>query len=400
MHHVALLIETSIAYGRGLLRGVAQYNREHGSWSTYFQPRGIGDPLPAWLKKWKGDGILARIRDARTADFLRGLNVPLVNLRQNGFDVPVPSVELDHAQVGRTAAEHLASKGLRHFGFVGRPRGEHPGLDARGDAFAAAVYSAGGTQHAFAPPERDPPITWEEEQRLMADWIRKLPKPVGLMAANDEKGLQVLDACRRAGAIVPDDVAVIGVDNDESLCDLTIPPLTSIDVNPDRVGYKAAEMLDQIMNGERLKPTLTLVPPRAVVPRRSTDVLAGEDAAVVDVIRFIRDRAPDPSLRVSDVVEHARVSRTALEPRVKLVLGRTIHQEIERARIERARALLATSDVPIKQVARLSGFSCVQYLTRVFRKATSETPARYRARRRPASGTAPAPIVEMETTAQ
>jgi LacI family transcriptional regulator len=386
MHRVALLIETSGAYGRGLMRGVAQFNREHGTWSTYFEPRGPDDPLPGWLRRWKGDGILARIHTRKVADFLVNLDVPVVNLRTQGFEVPVPSVELDHRLVGRVAADHLLAKGLRSLGFAGRRRGSHRGLDLRGDAFVEAVKEAGFDCHRFAPaPDRrgqDP--DWEHEQRQLAEWIRDLPKPVGVMAANDEKGFQVLDACRRAGVRVPDEVAVIGVDNDESLCDLTIPPLSSIDVNPDRVGYRAATILDAMMNGrtEEVPSEVVLVPPRAVVARRSTDVLASEDPAVVEVLRFIRDHAGESRLRVADVVAHVRASRAAIEPRVKRVIGRTIHGEIERVRLDRVKELLATSDVPIKQVAQLGGFSCVQYLTRVFRKATGETPARYRGRRR------------------
>src|SRR6266567_3791263 len=131
MYHVAILIETSGAYGRGLLRGVAQYHREHSTWSAYFQPRGPDDPLPRWLKRWKGDGILARIRNQRIADFLQKLRAPVVNLRQSGFEVPgVATVDLDHRRVGATGAEHLLSTGLGRFGFVGSRRGVHRGHDA------------------------------------------------------------------------------------------------------------------------------------------------------------------------------------------------------------------------------------------------------------------------------
>ena len=202
------------------------------------------------------------------------------------------------------------------------------------------------------------------------------------MAGNDERGLQVLDACRRAGAVVPDDVAVIGVDNDESLCDLAIPPLTSIDVNAEGIGYEAAALLDRMMSGN--KPARGLKPiriaPRAVVTRRSTDVIASEDEEVNRAVRYIREQAP-AGLQVSGVLAYMGMSRAALQQRMKQITGRTIHQEIQRVRLARVKELLVMSPMTIKQVARLSGFASVQYMTRVFRAGTGETPAKYRGMR-------------------
>src|SRR4051812_17367868 len=254
MFRVAILIETSGAYGRGLLRGVAQFHREHLLWSAYFRPRGSDDPLPRWLKSWRGDGILARIRNQRIADQLLKLKVPVVNLRQSGFGVPgVPTVELDHDRVGVTAAEHLLAKGLASFAFVGSKQGVHGGHDARARAFAHRVAAEGANCAIFKASKDSAggPSPWEQELDQMVQWLKRLPKPAGLMASNDEKGLQILDACRRAGLRVPDEIALIGVDNDQSLCDLAVPPMSSIDVNPERVGYRGAAVLDEIMHGRR-----------------------------------------------------------------------------------------------------------------------------------------------------
>jgi LacI family transcriptional regulator len=179
---------------------------------------------------------------------------------------------------------------------------------------------------------------------------------------------------------VPEQVAVIGVDDDEHLCDLSIPPMTSVDVNAEQIGYAAAELLDRMMAGRKAPARKTLLAPRSVVTRRSTDVLASEDPAVNLAAAFIRERG-GRGLQVPDVTAHVRMSRASLEPRMKRVLGRTIHQEIQRVQLDRVKELLVASPLPIKQIAREGGFSCVQYLTRVFRSATGETPARYRASR-------------------
>jgi LacI family transcriptional regulator len=201
------------------------------------------------------------------------------------------------------------------------------------------------------------------------------------MACNDEKGVEVLTACRQAGVRVPDEVAVLGVDNDEALCDLSLPPMTSIDVNAEQIGHESAALLDRMMSGDAAPPEAVSVPPRGVVARPSTNTLFSGDAEVDRAVAFIRENAARRRLLVSDVTRHVSVSRALLEPRFKRGVGRTIHQEIQRVRLARAKALLVGSALPIKQVAAAAGFASVPYLTRVFHRETGETPAEYRRRR-------------------
>ncbi len=380
MRHVAILIETSRAYGRGLLRGIARYNRERGQWSTYFQPQGLGDPPPPWLASWRGDGILARIDNRGLAEAVARSRLPVVNLRGTLADLPFPFIGSDNEAIARMAAEHLRERGFRHFGFFGFARGYHPGLDLRGDCFRRLLAQSGCACDVLQSPPRRKPRNWEQEQEWLARWIARLPKPVGIMTANDDRGLQVLDACRRAGVTVPDQVAVLGVDNDAYLCALSLPPLSSIDVNSEETGYQAAALLDRLMDGKRPPKRLPQIAPAGVIVRRSTDVLASDDAAVAEAVRCIREHACR-SLSVRELVEFVGVSRTSLEPRFRAVLGRTIHQEIHRVRMERAVVLLTTTDLPIKHIARQTGFKTVQYLTRAFRAATGDTPAAFRRRR-------------------
>lgn len=378
--HVAILIETTGAYGQGLLSGVARYNRELGAWSTYYQPRGIHDSLPPWLKNWRGDGLLARVDTQEVADFLQQLRIPVVNLRAILPGLPFPYVGIDHEKVASLAAEHLIERGFRSFGFVGRRRGTHPGLDLRGDHFLAVVKKTGTTIGRFEVQETTGKTGWEGEQDRMAQWISGLPKPMGIMAANDEKGLQVLDACRRCKVNVPDEVAVIGADNDVAMCDLAIPALTSIDTNAQLIGYTAAALLDDLITSGKPPAPVTLIPPRCVVVRRSTDTTAGDDPDVNQVLRYIRDHACN-SISIADVSRHVGISRTVIQERVKRVIGHTIYEEIERVRLARTIELLLMPHLSIKQVAMKAGFSSTQYLTRVFKNRLGETPAKYRSRR-------------------
>jgi LacI family transcriptional regulator len=375
-HQVALLIEATNAYARGLLHGVAQYNHEHTRWTIYFEPHAPNEPPPNWLKSWKGDGILARITNRRIAKAVLDLGVPVVELRRMIAVRGMPSIGPDNNLVAGLALAHLRARGFRHFGFCGLPLGLDPPMDIRANAFRRCVEEAGGTVSLFNAQRG---VAWQQEQSRIAQWIQSLPKPAGVMACHDDRGLRVLRACASVGVAVPDQVAVIGAGNDDCLCDLSEPPLSTVDLAPQTIGYDAAALLDRLMDGQR-SPTLHIqVPPRGIVTRRSTDVLATDDQAVARAVGFIRGRACD-DIHVADVLKQVRLSRSALEPRLKRVIGRTIHQEIHQVQLDRAKRLLSTTSLPIKQVTVQSGFRTVQYLSRVFRKDTGQAPAAYRKR--------------------
>jgi LacI family transcriptional regulator len=379
MKHVALLIETSSSYGRGLLHGISKYNRAHGRWSTYIRPQGMNDDLPEWLARWSGDGILVRMRGDEVARSLRKVKVPIVNLRSSRPRLPYPCFIVNNAEVVKLAIQHFVDRGLKEFAFCGVARGRNSVLDERADLFQ---------QFLDAEHRRCQMLTlsksagsWEQEQEQISAWIRELPKPVGIMAANDERGLQVLDACRRCEIHVPDQIAVLGVDNDEPLCDLAIPPLASVDVNAEGIGFEAAALLERVMGGDDAEvPDVTEIMPRGVVTRRSTDVIASEDEDVNRAVQYIRQEACN-GLRVLDVLNHTAMSRATLHQRMKNIIGSSVHQEIQRVRLNRAKELLVMSPLRIKQVARESGFASVEYMTRVFRSACGETPLQYRLRR-------------------
>lgn len=381
MRRIALLIETSREFGRGLLRGIARYSQQHGRWVTYCRPHGLGELTYTWLRDWRGDGVIARVANQRMGAAIARLNLPTVNLRGKLAGLPFPYVGVDDVAVARPALEHLLRQGFRHFGFCGYRRRYSAAGDRRCDTFVELARDAGCTAGVCAVSNAEPTAgcemrAWKRDIDIVSRWLRSLPRPVAVMACTDDRGLLVLEACRRIGAVVPDEVAVIGVANDECLCGLSLPPLSSVDLGAETVGYRAAALLDRLIDGGEA-PTRLLVEPRDIVSRRSTDVLAVEDPVAAAALRFIRDHACE-QLRVDDVARHVRLSRSSLKNRLKQVLGCTIHQEIQRTRIANAQRLLANSSMPIKQVAQLAGFSSVQYLTRAFRAAMQQTPSVYR----------------------
>jgi len=379
--HVALLIETSREYGRGLLRGVARYNQQHGPWSIYFKPHGWGDAPPKWLTEWQGHGILARIGNRRMLNALKQTGLPTIDLQGvMGLQEGVPFIGVDNEAVARNAAEHLIDRGFTRFGFVGLPRGEHPHMDERADHFQRIVTDAGHPCDVFEPKRvRGKAQAWEKQQDALAAWLSDLPKPVGVMACHDDMGHQVIDAARRAEVLIPDDVAIVGVDNDEHLCALAATPLSSVDVNPQRIGYDAAAMLHQMMTDPEFTPPTepVYIPPRGVETRRSTEVLAMDDREIAETIRFIREEACN-GISVEDVLQQVPLSRSVLERRFKSLLGRTPKAEIMRVQLDRARQLLTQTELPMQTIAEKSGFSQVKYFCEVFRKKIGTTPGKFR----------------------
>jgi LacI family transcriptional regulator len=374
---VALLIETSRGYGRNLLEGVIRYLREHGPWSVYFQPHGLGVPPPRWLKNWQGDGILVRIDDRPTARAVRQTGLPAVDLR---FSVPgtgLPGVGIDNRAVVQLAFRHLADCGFKRFGFCGLPRERNIWMDLRRDLFQEFVRASGHDCQVYETPARARPSTWEEEQERIADWVAGLPKPIGVMACNDDRGQQVLDACRRVNVLVPDEVAVVGVDNDEILCNLSSPPLSSVDINTLQVGYEAAALLDRLMGGAKAPKEPLFLAPRGVVPRGSTNVLATEDRELAGVIRFIREHACE-GLRLKECLRSTPLSRRELERRVRKLLGRSPKEEITRVQLERAKQLLLETDLPAAAIAEKCGFSQPKYFSQVFHAKVGLPPGAYR----------------------
>ena len=217
------------------------------------------------------------------------------------------------------------------------------------------------------------------EQKRLARWLSRLPKPVGLLAANDQRGRHVLEAARLAGVRVPDELAVIGVDNDEVLCEMSTPSLSSVDLDARRVGFEGAAALDRLMRGKPAPKRPVVIEPLGVIARRSTDVLAIEDDLVVAALRFIRAHNQKP-IRVKDVLDTVSVSRKTLEIKFLRFLGRTPYSEIQRVRLLNVVDLLTRTDWPLKKISAATGFACVQHLHSAFRRLAGMTPTKYRAR--------------------
>jgi len=370
---VALLIESSRAAGRALLCGIARYAHHHGPWSFYWEARGLENPSPSGVAL-DADGVIMRDTGEVEQVLARGLPTVVVCHRHGEMD-GVISVVTDGEVIGRLAAEHLLACGVRHFAFCGYK--DCTWSESRWVSFQRRIAEAGFEATVFRVQAEVTGAPWQDQRPAIARWLRTLPRPIGLMACNDDLGHEVVAACKLAGLSVPDDVAVIGADNDEVVCGLSDPPLSSVHINFEQAGYEAAEILDRLMRRGRGETGRILVRASHVVPRRSTDILAVDDPVLARGLQFIRDHAREPFL-VDDVARAAGISRRALEKRFRRFLRRSILHEIRRVRADQIARMLVETDLPVAEIAQRLGFSDVQHVARYFRAAKQMSPLAWR----------------------
>jgi len=369
---VVLLVESARAAGRALLCGIARYAHHHGPWSFYWEAGGL-ERTSGSFQNLDADGIIMRDTDRLEEVLARGLPAVVVGHRHR--EIPgVANVVTGSHDIGRLGAQHLLSCGLRHFAFCGFK--DCSWSEMRSETFKHVVSLEQLDCAEFGIPIQMAGSSWQDHREAIANWLRKLPRPLGLMACNDDLGHEVIAAAKLANLSVPDDVAVIGVDNDEVVCGLTDPPLSSVAVNFERAGYEAAHVLAALMRGGTT-PSRIVVSPTHVVPRRSTSLLAVEDPNLAKALRFIRDRVLE-SPSVEAVAMAAGISRRALEKRFRDSLGRSVLDEIRRVRTDQIARLLLETELPVAQIAEQLGFADVQHIARYFRSAKSMSPLAYR----------------------
>ena len=378
---VALLIETSNSYAREMLAGIEDFIRAHGPWSVHLGEQGRGDGVPAWFPRWRGDGILARVENARIAAAIEAAGAPVVDLSFAHLIASAPTFTTDNPAIARMAVEHFTERGFQHFAYCGRA--EFGWSRDRGEAFEREVRAAGFHCDVYQQPPRAGNDA-DAETDAIAAWLAALPRPLALLACYDLRGQQVLDACRRAGVAVPEQVAVLGVDNDELLCALAPQPLSSVALSARRGGWLAAEALARLMAGGKVPGKVHFLPPVGVITRQSTDMLAVADPRVAKALRFIREHACE-GIGVADVLRYAPMARRSLEKRMRATIGRSPNEEILRVKLARAQGLLASTDLSLGEVAGRCGFAHTEYLSVAFKREMGVPPGEFR--RRSGTGT-------------
>lgn len=375
---VALLVETSLSSGQDILLGIGQYMGEHTRWAVYQQPHDLAQPPPAWFRDWHGDGIIARLQDSRIVRAVVDKGVPVVDVLGVMREPGIPLVHVDNRAIAEMAAEHLIDRGFANFGYFGL-KDEYWSVE-REEGFVRAVETRGYACQVKLMTRRLLERTqWQPLVNLVAAWLRTLPMPVGIMLCSDVRGLLVREACREVGLVIGEEVALLGVGNDRTLCEMSTPQLSSVEANHVQVGFQAAELLDRMMRGCEAPTSPTLIKPWYVAIRESTDFLGVNDTALAKALHFIRIHCGSP-IGIDDVARYAGVSRSVLQRRFRAQLHRTIHEEIVDARVHRAMELLRLSDLSGDEIAERSGFGYSQNMGRTFRNRFGKSPKVFRRR--------------------
>lgn len=373
---IGLVFSHTLAYCRGVLRGIKHYAETAPHWT--FLPVSPEPQAIRALRSLRPAAVIAHVFSEELAQTLSRLRAPVVNVCGVLPEAPSPRIGVDDHRCGALAAEHLLERGIRHFGFVGHR--DHGYSMRREAGFRERIAPTGASVASYHEPGRRPfdPMgrLWAQD-RAVQRWVRALPRPVGIFAPNDIWGVQLTEVCLRADLQVPEDVAILGVDDDDLLCEFARPSLSSIALPNQRIGYEAARELEGLLRGKKARSRPLLLPPLGVIARRSTNILAVDDADVVAALRYIREQGHQP-LRVTDLLREVPTSRRSLERRFRKVLGRSILDEIRRVHVERASQLLAQTDLPLHSVAERSGFTDAKRFSAVFRQMAGLTPSAYR----------------------
>ena len=377
-----MLIETSRAYGRGVATGVIQYAREH-DWVLYPQESGLFLKLPPWLSRVKLDGIIAEVYTSEMAQPLRALKIPVVDSYSQGHLPGAPMVETDPAAVGRMAATFFLQAGFTRFAYCG-----YPGIyfsDGREKAFINLLRTRGFSCECYNPPAKVRKSNdlflrergGMEYEKDIGKWLRQLPKPIAIFACNDIRGQQLLNACRDYGVKAPEEVTVLGVDNDLLICEMSHPTLSSIAPDTEGIGQTAAAALDQLMTGKVPPRIRQSLPPLRIVERQSTDIVPDPHPVIARATHLIRDEACS-GLTVELLCDRIGLGRTHLDTLFRTRLGRTVAKEISRVRLNRSRRLLLDTDLPLASVAKQAGFLTLPHFCRVFKRENHLSPTQFR----------------------
>lgn len=392
---IALIIESSRGFGRDLLLGISNFAQSHDNWEVIHQERTLSEGIPTWIGDIELDGLIARPDSRKLYRHIAQLGLPWVDVRNHRPVSPgVPTVAVDESMVVKAAVQHLLEIGHRKLAFCGFSNFDFS--HRRIELFKRYAESKGIKPFTYETSPQSPSDPSESkigiaspettalveaygiqaEQELI-DWLVDLPKPIGLFACNDVRGRQILNILHSLRIAVPEEVSVVGVDNDELICKLSTPSLSSVDCNAKLIGYRAAEILQDMIDNKPLEKNFESVRPSGVHIRVSTDTTAISDKLISKALLFIRENACD-GIEVTDVVAALPVSRATLERRFRKIMDRSINSEINRVKVAKIKQLLLETELKLSAVAKLTGFNHTEYMSSLFKKLTGLTPGQYR----------------------
>lgn len=372
--HVAVLIEIDDTWGRNVTEAISLYAHE-ANWHLLISPKDAQRRLRV-PPGWKGDGIIALLRDQSLIEHVLQAGVPVVDTCSMFMDLKsVGRVNTDDRCRAHMALDHFQTRLLQNYAAFAPHIGRYSNNRVR--RFQEAVEEAGYRCQVYPPGNPPEKSVSGSDREQLADWLESLPKPVGIFAADPYPARQLVEVCNWRGIDVPGEVAILSADEDELLCNILTPRISSIELASHRIGHEACEMLKRMIATGKVPEEPMQIPPLRICARRSTEHLAIGDHELAGIVRMIWEHATD-GIQVPDLVNVASMSRRTLEQRFRDVLGRTPAEEIRRVRVEKARQLIVTTSLSISAVALACGFSSGPYLTQAFKKQFGITPSELR----------------------
>lgn len=369
---VAVLLDAFNDYSRGLLKGIANYRNNQSDWVVFYDTT---NTHKNW-RKWKPAALITgdhKLTKGKTSVILD--NITIFSIKGEGETNVLFKVINDNKAIGVMAAEHLMERGFQNFAFFGFE--DLLWSQDRSTSFKQKIMQNMRTHKFYEHGVSSSKRLFLQEQKRLINWLKAIPKPIGLLTCNDEAGRIVLEAAKLANQHIPDDIAVLGVDNDVINCGFSLPPLSSIALNTERAGYEIAETLDQWIKNRKTPNQNITVSPVYVVKRQSTDILAINDIAVTDAIRFIREHVRE-NIQVTNVYEAVGVSRRTLEIRFKNSVGHSVSKEIKICQINLISEMLLNTNYSMLRIARIMGHSNEAHIARFFCRYKGMNPLAYR----------------------
>jgi LacI family transcriptional regulator len=380
MIKLILLSDFSEEYYKNLLRGITQYSRDHGPWTfckmpTYYRETLGIDGILQWAREWEADGIIGQFYNDEEVEKFTEAKIPVIAQDFKERFTDIPNITGAYRETGRMGAEYFLKKGFKHFAFYGF--GNIVWSRERAEGFEERINEAGYEVQYYEHKDSRGIDLWYYKPSALSDWLKSLPKPIALMACDDNQGHHITEAARHAGIRIPDELAVLGVDNDEMICDLSDPPLSSIELDSEKSGYEAARLMEQMIEDKVCYGPDIVVKPTQVITRHSTDIFASKDKYIVSALKYIHGNL-DKNLKVDQVLKEVPLSRRSLEKRFIMTTGYPVYEYIYNQRIEKFTQKLLETDMTIFEIALDLGLSDSKNIARQFKQIKGMTPMEYR----------------------
>jgi LacI family transcriptional regulator len=380
MIKIILLSDFAEEYNKNLLRGITRYSKDHGPWTfcrmpTYYRETMGMDAVLQWAMEWEADGIIGQFYNNEEIKKFTAANIPVIAQDFKERFTDIPNITGSYRETGRLGAEYFLMKGFKNFAFYGF--NNIVWSRERAEGFENRIQEAGHKVHNYELKDTSSMDQWYYKSSALSVWLNSLPKPIALMTCDDNQGNHIIEAAGHAGIRIPDEIAVLGVDNDETICDLSDPPLSSIGLDTEKGGYEAARLMEQMIKTKTCSAGDIVVKATQVISRHSTDIFASKDKYIVSALKYIHDNL-DKNLKVDQVLREVPLSRRSLEKRFVQTTGYPVYEYIYNQRIEKFTQKLLETDMTIFEIALDLGLNDSKNIARQFKQIKGLTPMEYR----------------------